>query len=92
MSRKDDLLGNGSLTVASRVMSVIGVPVAGLLIVFLGTEIWGELKDIREEKVQIRSILSRVDQKLTEGDRRDDGQDIQIDRLWDRVRSTAVRP
>lgn len=84
MDAKEKLLGNGTLTVAARVMSTVGVPVAAILLGFLGTEIWGELKAVRAERVELARVIARVEQKLLETDRRNDAQDALLDRLRDR--------
>ena len=89
MSAKENLLGNGTLTVAARIMSTVGVPLAAVLLGFLGTEIWGELKAVRGERVEIARLIARIEQRLVEIDRRNDVQDAAIDRLRDRV---AVPP
>lgn len=91
MSAKDQLLGNGTLTVAARVMSTVGVPVAAILLGFLGTEIWGELKAVRDERVHLARVIARIEQRLSETDRRNDAQDQTIERLRDRAFDTGRR-
>ncbi len=86
MSAKENLLGNGTLTVASRVMSVVGVPVAAALLIFLGNEIWAELKANRIERQAILIKLGAYDEKFIEIARRNDQQDVMIDRLRERGR------
>lgn len=84
MSAKEDLLGNGTLTVAARIMSVVGVPVACGLLVFMGNEIWSELKANRAERQAIAVTLGEYRQRFAEIDRRNDAQDRYIDGLRDR--------
>ena len=86
MSAKENLLGNGTLTVAARIMSTVGVPLAAVLLGFLGTEIWGELKAVRSERVEIARLIARIEQRLVDVDRRNDYQDAVIDRLRDAPR------
>ncbi len=88
---KENLLGNGTLTVAARIMSTVGVPLAAVLLGFLGTEIWGELKAVRGERVEIARMIARIDQRLVEIDRRNDYQDAVLDRLRDRAATPPVR-
>ncbi len=85
-STKDNLLGNGTLTVAARIMSVVGVPVACGLLVFLGNEIWSELKANRVERQAVAVALGELKQRFAEVDRRNDVQDRYIDALRDRGR------
>jgi hypothetical protein len=86
VSAKENLLGNGTLTVAARIMSTVGVPLAAVLLGFLGTEIWGELKAVRSERVEIARLIARIEQRLVENDRRNDYQDAVLDRLRDAAR------
>gem|GEM_PF-4552079 len=85
MSAKDNLLGNGTLTVAARVMSVLGVPLAAALLGFLGTEIWAELKSNRAERQAIMVTLGQYQQRFADMDRRNDAQDRYIDQMRDRA-------
>lgn len=85
-STKENLLGNGTLTVAARVMSVLGVPVATALIVFMGNEIWAEMKANRIERQTILVKLGAYEEKFVEIARRNDQQDVMIDRLRERGR------
>ncbi len=91
MSTKENLLGNGTLTVAARIMSTVGVPLAAVLLGFLGTEIWGELKAVRSERVELARLIARIEQRLVEVDRRNDYQDAVLDRLRDRAASPSPR-
>lgn len=91
MSAKENLLGNGTLTVAARIMSTVGVPLAAVLLGFLGTEIWGELKAVRSERVELARLIARIEQRLVEVDRRNDYQDAVLDRLRDRAASPSPR-
>ena len=60
---KHQLLGNGSLTVAARIMSVVGVPVACGLLAFMGNEIWTELKANRIER---QTVAVTIGDKIAE--------------------------
>jgi hypothetical protein len=91
VSAKENLLGNGTLTVAARIMSTVGVPLAALLLGFLGTEIWGELKAVRSERVEIARLIARIEQRLSDVDRRNDYQDAVLDRLRDRAAAPPAR-
>jgi hypothetical protein len=81
VNAKENLLGNGTLTVAARIMSTVGVPLAAVLLGFLGTEIWGELKAVRGERVELARLIARIEQRLSDSDRRNDYQDAVLDRL-----------
>lgn len=83
---KEQLLGNGTLTVAARIMSVVGVPVACGLLAFMGNEIWGELKANRIERQAVAVTIGELKQRFAEVDRRNDQQDRYIDMLRDRGR------
>ena len=85
-SAKEQLLGNGSLTVAARIMSVVGVPVACGLLAFMGNEIWTELKANRIERQAVAVTIGELKQRFAEVDRRNDQQDRYIDALRDRQR------
>lgn len=83
--RQEQLLGNGTLTVAARLMSVAGIPLAAALLAFMANEIWTELKANRTERQAIMVTLGRYDQRFTEIDRRNEAQDTQLDRLRNRT-------
>lgn len=91
MSAKDDLLGNGALTVAARIMSVVGVPLAAALLGFLGTEIWTEVKANRVERMAVAVSIGEMKQRLADVDRRNDQQDRYIDALRDRASAGPAR-
>jgi hypothetical protein len=88
---KEQLLGNGTLTVAARLMSAVGVPIATGLLVFMGSEVWGELKANRVERQAIVVTLGKMEQRFAEVDRRNDQQDRYIDALRDRAVAAPAR-
>jgi hypothetical protein len=83
---KEQLLGNGTLTVAARLMSAVGVPIATGLLIFMGNEVWAELKANRQERMTVAVTLGELKQRFAEVDRRNDVQDRYIDALRDRGR------
>jgi len=86
---KDRLYGNGTLTVAARLSSVLAALVCTLVTTvggFLFWEVWGELKATRAERQAVAVTLGRFDQRFAEIDRRNDVQDRYIDALRDRGR------
>lgn len=83
---KEQLLGNGTLTVAARLMSVVGVPIACTLLAFMGNEIWSEIKANRVERQAVAVTIGELKQRFAEVDRRNDQQDRYIDQLRDRGR------
>lgn len=93
MSTKENLLGNGTLTVAARLMSAFGVPVAaaalgiaGFFAALLLTDVRDEIKANRAERQAILIKLGAYDEKFIEIARRNDQQDVMIDRLRERGR------
>lgn len=91
MSTKENLLGNGTLTVAARLFSVIGVPLATLVVGAVGyfanlqlTDIRHEIELNRQERQSIAVTLGEYKQRFAEIDRRNDQQDRYIDALRDR--------
>lgn len=90
---KENLLGNGTLTVAARLMSVAGVPIAAFLFAVIGyfanlllTDVREELKANRTERQAVATIVGEFKQRFAEVDRRNDQQDRYIDALRDRER------
>ena len=78
-STKDALLGNGGLTVAARLMSVFGMPTAAIVLGWIGTEIWTEMKLIRTQSEATVHSLSAIETRLSNIERRDAEQDQRIE-------------
>ena len=78
-STKDALLGNGGLTVAARLMSVFGMPTAAIVLGWIGTEIWTEMKLIRTQREATVHSLSAIETRLSNIERRDAEQDQRIE-------------
>lgn len=76
-----ELLGNGALTVAARLASVVGVP----LLCWLFLQLWGDVKKLHEDKVQLASTLAAIGAKLEEAQRWNTTQDQRIDRVIERL-------
>lgn len=85
MSDDRQLWGNGGLTVAARLMSAVGVPAAAVVLGWIGLEIWGELKAIREQRISTVVALSAIDARLGGIEKRDDAQDRRLDDLLARL-------
>lgn len=90
---QEQLLGNGKLTVAARLMSVAGVPLAACLLGIIGyfanlqlSDIRDELKANRNERQALATMVGEFKQRFAEVDRRNDQQDRYIDALRDRGR------
>ena len=79
-----DLFGNGTLTVAARLSSVL-MPFLMGLVIWIGREAWHDIKDLKTDKVEIAKLLATVTAKLDEQHRRNDQQDVRMDRLFDRI-------
>ena len=85
--RKDperDLWGNGRLTVGARIASVVGWPVATLLLGLLtqlATELRHDVRSLKDEKVALAATLAGINARLDERARWDGHQDNRIDRL-----------
>lgn len=86
MSAKESLLGNGTLTVISRLMGAIGVPLSAIVLGFIWSELWSEVKANRVINQTILIRLGTYDEKFVELARRNDQQDAVIERLREAVR------
>lgn len=86
-TRKDperELFGNGTLTVAAR-LSAVAMPFLMALVFWLGQEVWRDIKDLKTDKIEITRLLATVTAKIDEQHRRNDQQDVRMDRLFDRI-------
>ncbi len=58
------------LTPINNVLALLAAPLAGALLVFLGAEMWRELKILRRRHHQTHVVLARIDQRLEDQARR----------------------
>lgn len=79
-----ELWGNGTLTVAARIGSAFGVPTLIAIVLWVGMQLWDDVRALREDKVELARTLSAINMKLDEHARWNAQQDTRIERLWDR--------
>lgn len=75
-----ELFGNGILTVAARLSSVI-MPFLMGLVLWLGNEVWGDIKVLKNDKVEMARAMASILAKQDEHSRWNALQDLRIDRL-----------
>jgi hypothetical protein len=79
-----ELWGNGTLTVAARLASAVGVPMLGTLMLWLGSQVWSDVRGLRDDKVELARSLSAINQRLDDHHRWNTQQDSRIDKAIER--------
>jgi hypothetical protein len=79
-----ELWGNGTLTVAARIASAFGVPTLIAVVLWLGSQVWDDVRSLREDKVELASTLAALGHKIDEQHRWNVQQDARIERLMER--------
>lgn len=74
-----ELFGNGTLTVAARLASAIGVPSLGVIMVWLGVQVWNDVKALRDDKVALASTLTALTTRIAHHDRWNEQQDTRLE-------------
>lgn len=80
-----ELFGNGTLTVASRLASAIGVPSLGVIMVWLLVQLWNDVKALRDDKVALASTLTALTTRSAHHDRWNEQQDARLDQQGARI-------
>lgn len=86
MSRDNEreLWGNGTLTIAARIASAFGIPLLSTLMMWLGMQVWDDVRRLRDDKVDLARSLSAINQRLEDHHRWNAQQDARLDKLIDR--------
>lgn len=86
-----ELFGNGTLTVAARLSAVV-MPFLMALVLWLGKEVWTDIKILKQDRLDVTRIMAGMSAKLDEHSRWNATQDARIERLLDERRNSNGSP
>lgn len=79
------LFGNGSLTIASRLSSAIGIPAIGVVLTWLSLQLWEDVQALKAMRTEFMVAITEIKAELIAKHEVDTLQNARIDRLIDRL-------